>query len=184
MKEVFTYKRCPVCKAVVTDVLGSTDNMTCCGAPLETLTANTTDAAVEKHVPAVEIIDGDIVVKVGSVEHPMTKEHYIMWVSQVCDNKENKVVLFPKTSDKKKRRRKRTARILSFPLLYKLSKAAVSQVKLHSLTNRVKNGEDICTGNPSDGIFRSIEVIQAEPISSEAEVYDIVSNGGESDEKV
>ncbi len=98
MKEVFTYKRCPVCKAVVTDVLGSTDNMTCCGAPLETLTANTTDAAVEKHVPAVEIIDGDIVVKVGSVEHPMTKEHYIMWVSQVCDNKENKVVLFPEQS--------------------------------------------------------------------------------------
>lgn len=91
-----------------------------------------------------------------------------------------------KTSDKRKRRRKRTARILSFPLLYKLSTAAVSQVKLHSLTNRVKNGEDICTGNPSDGIFRGIEVIQAEPISSEAEVYDIVlvSNGGESDEKV
>ncbi len=89
-----------------------------------------------------------------------------------------------KTSDKKKRRRKRTARILSFPLLYKLSKAAVSQVKLHSLTNRVKNGEDICTGNLSDSIFRGIEVIQAEPISSEAEVYDIVSNGGESDEKV
>ena len=25
----------------------------------------------------------------------MTKEHYIMWVSQVCDNKENKVILYP-----------------------------------------------------------------------------------------
>lgn len=89
-----------------------------------------------------------------------------------------------KTSDKKKRRRKRTARILSFPLLYKLSKAAVSQIKLRSLTNHVKNGEDICAGKPSDGMFRGIEVIQAEPISGEAEIYNMILGGGEGDETI
>lgn len=37
------------------------------------LTANTTDAALEKHVPVLSI-DGDILTaKVGEVAHPMTK---------------------------------------------------------------------------------------------------------------
>jgi len=50
------------------------------------LKANTTDAATEKHVPVVEK-DGDTtVVKVGSVAHPMTDEHYIMWIAAVTEN--------------------------------------------------------------------------------------------------
>lgn len=42
--------------------------------------ANTTDAAKEKHVPAVTV-DGDkLKVAVGSVIHPMEEDHYIEWV--------------------------------------------------------------------------------------------------------
>lgn len=49
----------------------------------ELLSENTVDAAVEKHVPAVELQrDGHIIrVAVGEVEHPMTDEHYIQWVA-------------------------------------------------------------------------------------------------------
>lgn len=47
---------------------------------LELLSANSTDAATEKHVPVVTIEDGLVVVRVGSVPHPMTPEHYIEWV--------------------------------------------------------------------------------------------------------
>ena len=45
--------------------------------------ANTTDAAVEKHVPKVELQhDGHIIrVQVGETEHPMTEEHFIEWVA-------------------------------------------------------------------------------------------------------
>ncbi len=39
------------------------------------LTANTEDAAHEKHVPVVEIA------RVGSVEHPSLPEHYIEWIA-------------------------------------------------------------------------------------------------------
>lgn len=98
MKEYFSYKKCSVCGAVAEDVLGSLDNVVCCGKPMETLTANTTDAAVEKHVPHIEVNDGELLVRVGSVEHPMTKEHYIMWVSQVAGNRETKVLLAPEQS--------------------------------------------------------------------------------------
>lgn len=52
----------------------------CCGEDMELLKANTTDAAEEKHVPVIER-DGDkVTVKIGSVEHPMIDEHYIMWI--------------------------------------------------------------------------------------------------------
>ena len=45
----------------------------------EVLTANTVDAAREKHVPLVERSGNDVVVTVGEVIHPMTEAHYIMW---------------------------------------------------------------------------------------------------------
>ena len=45
-----------------------------------------TDAAVEKHVPVIEKKCGEILVKVGSVMHPATAEHYIEWVLLVSNN--------------------------------------------------------------------------------------------------
>lgn len=47
------------------------------------LTANTEDAAYEKHVPVVESErDGHVIrARVGSVEHPMVPEHYIEWIA-------------------------------------------------------------------------------------------------------
>jgi superoxide reductase len=38
---------------------------------------NTFSAAKEKHVPVIEKITGGVLVKVGSVEHPMIETHYI-----------------------------------------------------------------------------------------------------------
>ena len=51
------------------------------------LEPNTVDAAVEKHVPAVELQrDGHIVfARVGSTEHPMTEEHYIVYIEIDAD---------------------------------------------------------------------------------------------------
>lgn len=45
--------------------------------------ANTEDAAVEKHVPVIELQrDGHVInVKVGANEHPMEREHYIEWIA-------------------------------------------------------------------------------------------------------
>ena len=54
--------------------------ISCNGAPMKVLTANTTDAAQEKHVPVVEVDGNKISVKVGSVPHPMTEAHLIEWI--------------------------------------------------------------------------------------------------------
>ena len=41
---------------------------------------NSTDAALEKHVPEVKVEDKMVVVEVGSVAHPMLDVHYIKWI--------------------------------------------------------------------------------------------------------
>lgn len=47
---------------------------------LKNLKANTSDGAVEKHLPVVTQEGNQITVIVSSVEHPMLPEHYIMGV--------------------------------------------------------------------------------------------------------
>ena len=46
----------------------------------EEITPNTTDGAYEKHVPVIEYSGDHVMVKVGSVEHPMLEAHYIEWI--------------------------------------------------------------------------------------------------------
>jgi len=52
----------------------------CCGKPMTELTANTTDAATEKHVPVVTVEGNKVTVTVGEVTHPMLENHYIEWI--------------------------------------------------------------------------------------------------------
>ena len=62
---------------------------------MEEMKANTTDAATEKHIPIYKKVEDEIVVSVGEVEHPMEKEHYIMWIAQVSENRITRVKLHP-----------------------------------------------------------------------------------------
>lgn len=66
-------------KSVLALLSGATEN-------ISEITANTTDGAVEKHVPVYEVNDGKIFVKVGSAEHPMLEKHYIEWVAVQTEN--------------------------------------------------------------------------------------------------
>jgi superoxide reductase len=49
------------------------------------LTENTVDASKEKHIPVIEKADGGVLVKVGSMMHPMEEKHYIMWIELLAD---------------------------------------------------------------------------------------------------
>lgn len=44
------------------------------------LDCSMSEGAGEKHLPIVELNGSRITVRVGSIEHPMTKEHSIRWV--------------------------------------------------------------------------------------------------------
>lgn len=49
----------------------------CCGEAMEEVKANTVEASFEKHIPVIEEKDGEVLVKVGEVAHPMLPEHFI-----------------------------------------------------------------------------------------------------------
>lgn len=72
--------RCDIC-GKVTPTLEDGAAPICCNQPMELLVAGTTDAAQEKHVPAVTVDGNKVSVVVGSVEHPMAAEHYITFIA-------------------------------------------------------------------------------------------------------
>ena len=75
MKKLDVFK-CDLCGNVVELLHVGGGDLVCCGQPMKLLEEKTADSATEKHVPVVE---GNKV-KVGSVPHPMTNEHYIEFI--------------------------------------------------------------------------------------------------------
>lgn len=79
-KEMSKFYVCSHCGNIVELVKNVGVPLFCCGEKMSPLVPNTTDAAGEKHVPAVEVKGKEVVVKVGEVTHPMTEEHLIQWI--------------------------------------------------------------------------------------------------------
>lgn len=75
------FYRCEHCGNIVTFLHAAGVPVMCCGQKMTELVPGTTDAALEKHVPAVEVKGGKVYVQVGAVEHPMLPEHYIQWIA-------------------------------------------------------------------------------------------------------
>lgn len=72
--------KCGHCGNIITKITDKGVPVMCCGEAMQEMKAGTTDAAVEKHVPAFTVEGSKVNVTVGEVEHPMLEEHYIEWV--------------------------------------------------------------------------------------------------------
>lgn len=81
-----SFYKCKKCGKVVAMLKGSPCDTMCCGEAMTELTANTTDAAVEKHVPVVTVNGNTVEVNVGSVTHPMEEKHFIEWIALETKN--------------------------------------------------------------------------------------------------
>ena len=75
------FYHCTHCGAVAYMAVDGPCTPTCCGEPMVELVAGSTDAATEKHVPAITAEDGKLHVQVGSVAHPMLEEHSIQFIA-------------------------------------------------------------------------------------------------------
>lgn len=74
------YYICRQCGNMVSMISESGVPMVCCGKKMEELIPNTVEASGEKHIPVMEVMEDQVKVCVGSVEHPMSEEHYIQWI--------------------------------------------------------------------------------------------------------
>ncbi len=93
-KRLQIYK-CEVCGNMVEIIHEGAGELVCCDQPMKRMEENTTDAALEKHVPVIEKTEGSIKVKVGSVPHPMQEEHYIEWIELIADGRACRQFLKP-----------------------------------------------------------------------------------------
>ena len=95
MTEQLQVFKCPICGIVVEALDGGAGEPVCCGRRMTRMEAKTADAATEKHVPIITP-DGDgIVVRVGSVPHPMDTQHLIQWIQVLVDGKSYRQFLQP-----------------------------------------------------------------------------------------
>lgn len=72
--------KCNICGNIVEVVHVGGGTLVCCGQDMELLTEKTQDEGKEKHMPVIEQEGDEIIIKVGSVAHPMESSHYIEWI--------------------------------------------------------------------------------------------------------
>lgn len=87
--------KCNICGNIVEVLHTGKGQLVCCGQPMELLEEKTKDEGLEKHVPLIEKIEKGIVVKIGSVLHPMEEDHYIEWIEVIANGKSYREFLKP-----------------------------------------------------------------------------------------
>jgi len=84
-KKPSVYK-CMHCGNVAEMIVKGKPEIICCGEPMKLMDEKTKDGAGEKHLPVVEASGSGIVVKVGSVPHPMDADHWIQYIEVVTND--------------------------------------------------------------------------------------------------
>lgn len=87
MTELRQIFKCSICGNIVEVVHSAGGTLVCCGKNMMLLEGNTVDAAKEKHIPVLEKVEGGVLVKVGSIPHPMEEAHYIEFIEVLTANK-------------------------------------------------------------------------------------------------
>ena len=80
-----TFYICEHCGNIVELIRDSGASITCCGQKMKALEPGKIEASHEKHLPVITVDKSTVKVNVGSVEHPMTEEHSILWVCLQTD---------------------------------------------------------------------------------------------------
>jgi superoxide reductase len=87
--------QCELCGNLVSVVHGAGGSLVCCGQDMVHLKGNTTDAAVEKHVPVIAQEGNKVTITVGKVPHPMEEKHFIEVIGVLTEAKLYRAYLKP-----------------------------------------------------------------------------------------
>ena len=79
--------KCNVCGKTLEILNPGAPTQICCGQEMQLMEEQTADWKGEKHVPKITIDGNKVTVDVGismGTPHPMTDEHWIMWIELIC----------------------------------------------------------------------------------------------------
>ena len=95
--------RCEICGNIVQVLNSANGELFCCGQPMNKLEASVSEEAMtEKHVPIFLKYDNNCEIRVGEILHPMTNEHYIMFIEAINENKDEIHLKFLNPNDEPK----------------------------------------------------------------------------------
>ncbi len=95
MTENMQIYKCEICGNIVEMIHPGKGQLVCCNQPMILYKENSTDAAVEKHVPVIEKTSDGYKVSVGNIAHPMEEEHYIEWIEIIAGELSSRKFLKP-----------------------------------------------------------------------------------------
>lgn len=89
MTEINELYKCNVCGNIVEIVNKGFGQLVCCSVPMSKIEVQTNEQNLgEKHLPVlVKDENGKFVIRVGEIEHPMEKEHRIMFIEAISKDK-------------------------------------------------------------------------------------------------
>lgn len=75
--------RCDLCGKLIAIVKDSDAELVCCNQPMVLISPKTKEEEFlkEKHVPVYRLKGNKLIVYVGLIVHPSTKDHYIEWIA-------------------------------------------------------------------------------------------------------
>jgi len=86
MAERYEIYKCEICGNVVEVLHGGKGQLYCGGQPMKLMEEKKEEQGYEKHLPVIEQKNGSVIVKVGSVPHPMEEEHYIEMIEVITED--------------------------------------------------------------------------------------------------
>lgn len=95
MTQINDIYKCEICGNIIESVHAGSNSLTCCGQLMTKIEPKSGPEGQEKHLPVIEKIGNKIVVKVGSIPHPMVEGHFIEWIEIIIGNKSQKAFLKP-----------------------------------------------------------------------------------------
>lgn len=75
------YFECKLCGQIVEIIQDTGVPIVCCGEKMAELFPEVEDGALsDKHIPVFKIDNNKVIVKIGTIPHPSTTDHYIEWI--------------------------------------------------------------------------------------------------------
>lgn len=130
---------CEHCGNIVGIIHDAGVPMMCCGRKMTKLEPGTVEASHEKHIPVITVEGNTVKVEIGSVAHPMTAEHSILWVYLQTDKGGQRKCLEVGKEP-----------VVTFALADEKPLAAYAYCNLHGLWKAEIEEEAVCDLKPVD----------------------------------
>lgn len=87
MTNITEIYKCEACGNIVEVMFSGNGQLVCCDQPMILIEERNEETLFEKHKPVIDNNGETKKIRVGSIQHPMENEHYIMFIEAISPDK-------------------------------------------------------------------------------------------------